>query len=313
MINIIKNIIVIFNKPFRQTMIFLIPSLITGKPVKIQSRDESDVSNVFTDILSNYPKLNSQIYQANDKEYRNIIRGLDLVYDYLVENSSDSHDITQQQNQQIMNRINFFSSAPAKNPDSITETPTESPDQDDSDSDESDDYDLDQDDAKLLQRLELVTMLGPIDKSRKVLSKDLKPAGTGFKRPPRPLYDSGIGAASPIPGSIPSGSKPSGSKPSGSKPSGSKPSGSKPYKQYVGSRALYAGDDERNFMKELENEFDDYVDPDELEQMWDDAQDDDIQDDQDDDQDDQDDDQDDQDYRSEYSDADLDDVFGDYD
>ena len=176
MLNVLKSLILVYGTNVDMMLINSIVNIIYGKPINIVEKEHSDV---FSQILTKYPKLYQYIQKSNTPtQVEQYIQKLDLIYDYLEIQSSESYDITQNQNQQVRNRINFFSSIPTKHPSSMVVTNLD-------DSDSSSDSSIDSEDSKLLQQMKIYADLGPIDlaKSNKTTSK-LIPAGRGM--PPRP-------------------------------------------------------------------------------------------------------------------------------
>ena len=225
-INVIKNIVIVFNQPFRQNMVFAIASIIVGHTVKLQSKAESEVSNIFTDILAEYPQLRAQIAPHNAEEAHNIVRGLDLIYDYLEKQASDSYDVTRLENQKIMNRIHFFSSMTAQNPHVMLEQTPLSPTSPTSSSSEA----PEEIDQNMLARIQIMTQLKPIDGNARP-STELKPAGLGRKEIVQPLGAPFYGAAD-LTVRPPTETK-----------------------DFVGSRILFGNDDEKSLMQRLGAEF----------------------------------------------------------
>jgi len=179
-INAIKALIIIyFNKqPFNIMMCRSIANIIIGKPVQI--KEPSDQSNIFENILPKYPVLLHYIQQSNTPEQvTQIISQLNIIYDYLERQSSDSFDVTQLENQRTRNRINFFSSIPTRHPQSMVAESNSSSSSIDSDGDGAGD--------DLLAQLKIQADLGPIDiNAKQINSTQLKPAGRGFARFKRP-------------------------------------------------------------------------------------------------------------------------------
>ena len=186
-INVLKSVIIIYNGklPLDLMMIGSIINIIIGKPVGINVQKYPDHSNIFENILPNYPTLYDYITNSNNSQ--EIIALLNCQYDYLESKSSDSFDVTQLENQRVRNRINFFSSIPTRHPQSMIPGVDASTSSTSSTSTD--------DDNDLLAQLRIMADLGPVDiNSKPVLTKDLKPAGRGMDRAPQhaPFYGAGI-------------------------------------------------------------------------------------------------------------------------
>jgi len=105
--NILNNMIILFQRPIRANDLFIIPSIIIGNIVTINS--SSEISEIFDDIFKENTYLKKYMVGS---ELPKIITGLNLIYDHVEKKAVDQYDVTQLENEKITNRINFFSSIP---------------------------------------------------------------------------------------------------------------------------------------------------------------------------------------------------------
>ena len=167
-LNVMKSIILILTIPFSVNLSNSLVNIIMGKPVKLPDSESSiESSKIFDQILQEYPLLAK--YIGNDStEYAEIIKKLNIIYDYLEKQATESYDVTKLDNQRIQNRINFFSSIPTKSPQSML--PTSEP------SSPTSSKSADSEDDDLMNRLKIMTEL-PIFKPNDKKSTQLKPPG----------------------------------------------------------------------------------------------------------------------------------------
>lgn len=167
-LNIVQSMMFIYNKTFTSNMINTVLSIIIGEYQHISMSE--DHSNIFADILDEYSYLKKYI-----QNLPKVVLGLNLIYDYVERQISDSFDVINSTSHKIKNRINFFSTIPLSFA-TIKQSSGSSSDTSDTDTEER---------LQLLKvMMELPSDLA--DRSKPVESTMLKPAGRGLTRTRRP-------------------------------------------------------------------------------------------------------------------------------